>query len=251
MSKQTGLGDNLLVSGYDISGDTQSIGNLSTPIATIDLTGIDKSAFERGFGIANAAGEFVAFFNKAADAAHEVLKTLPRANGHLMYLRGTGYGNSAFAAVGKRLDYAGSRGDDGSFTFNVSFNSDGFVGDWGWQLTDGIEVLTAAGDLTGVNLGGGGSKAFGWQAHLQVFSFTGTSATVKLQTSSDDGAVDTYADLTGGSFTTVTGRTWERLQSSSETATVEQYVRVSVAGTFSNLAFAVVFNRNNATRAVS
>jgi hypothetical protein len=32
---------------------------------------------------------------------------------------------------------------------------------------------------------------------------------------------------------------------------VERYVRVNVAGTFTNLAFAVVFNRNHATRAVS
>jgi hypothetical protein len=137
VSKQTGLGDNLLVSGYDISGDTQSIGSLSTPIATIDLTGIDKEAMERGFGIADAQGEFTSFFNDADDAEHEVLKTLPRTNGHLMYLRGTGPGRSAFAVQGKRIDYAGTRGDDGSFTFNVSFNSDGFVADWGYQLTDG------------------------------------------------------------------------------------------------------------------
>lgn len=250
MAKQTGLGDRLLASGYDISGDTQSIGNLSTPIATIEQTGIDKYAMERNFGLSDAQGEFTAFFNDADDAAHEVLSSLPRSNGHLMYLRGAAAGNAAFAVVGKRIDYAGSRGDDGSLTFGVNFQSDGFVADWGTQLTDGPETITAAGNTTGVDMGTG-STAFGWQAHLQVMAFTGTSATIKLQTSSDDGGTDTYADLTGGSFATVTGRTWERIQSSSDTATVEEFVRVNVAGTFSSLTFAVVFNRNKAARAVA
>lgn len=250
MSKQTGLGDRLLVSGYDISGDTQSIGNLSTPVATLDQTAIDKSAHERNFGLSSAEGEFTTFFNDATDAQHAALKSLPRTNGHLMYLRGAAAGNAGWAAVGKRLDYAGTRGDDGALTFSVGFNSDGFVADWGVQLTDGVETVTAAGDLAGVDLGTG-STAFGWQAHLEVTAFTGTSATIKLQTSSDDGAVDTYADLTDGTFATVTGRTWERLASSSDTATVEEFVRVNVAGTFTSLSFAVVFNRNNATRSVS
>ncbi len=250
MAKQTGLGDRLLTSGYDISGDTQSIGSLSTPIATIDQTGIDKSAHERNFGIAEAQGEFVAFFNDADDAAHEALKTLPRADGHLMYLRGTSAGGSAFAATGKRISYDGSRGDDGSFTLSVGFQSSGFTADWGTQLTSGPVTVTGAGSLGGVSLGTG-STAFGWQAHLQVIAFTGTSATIKLQTSSDDAVGDPYADLTDGAFTTVTAPTWERLQSSSETATVEEFVRVNVAGTFSSLTFAVVFNRNRATRAVS
>lgn len=251
MSKQTGLGDQLYVAGYDIAGDVQSISSLSTPIATIELTGINKSAYERGYGIADASGEFVSFFNKADDAQHEVLSALPRSNGHIMYCRGAVQGNAAVGAVGKRTDYAGTRGDDGSLTFSVPFSGDGSVLDWCTQLTDGKVTVTGAGNQDGVDLGGGGSKSFGWQAYLQVFSFTGTSATVKLQTSSDDGAVDTYADLTGGAFATVTARTAERLVSSSATATVEQWVRVNVAGTFSSLAFAVIFNRNNAARYVS
>jgi hypothetical protein len=248
VAKQTGLGDRLLVSGYDISGDTQSIGNLSTPIATLEQTGIDKFAIERNFGIAEAQGEFTSFFNDADDAEHEVLKTLPRSNGHLMYLRGVGYGRSGFASVGKRIQYDGNRGDDGSLTFSVGFQSDGFVADWGVQLTDGIQTLTTAGNTDGVPVP---AASFGWQAHLQVLAFTGTSATIKLQTSSDDGDTDPYADLAGGSFATVTGRTWERLASSSDTATVEDYVRLNVAGTFSSLTFAVVFNVNQAARHVS
>jgi hypothetical protein len=248
VAKQTGLGDLLLVSGYDISGDTQQIGGLSTPIATLEMTGINKFAHERQHGLASAQGEFVTFFNDADNAEHEVLSTLPRSNGHLMYLRGSARGGSGFASVGKRIDYAGSRGDDGSLTFSVTFNSDGFVADWGQQLTAGLETITAAGNTAGVQVG---AASFGWQAHLEVTAFTGTSATVKLQSSSDDGATDAYADVAGGAFTTVTGATWERLASSSDTAAVEEYVRLNVAGTFSSLTFAVVFNRNAAPRSVA
>lgn len=249
MSKQTGLGDQLFVSGYDIGGDIQSIGNLATPVATIDLTGITKSAHERGFGLADSAGEFVSFFNDADDAAHEVLSNLPRANSHIMYLRGAGQGRQSFAMIGKRTDYAGSRGDDGSLTFNVAAAGDGSVGEWCVQLTDGKITHTAADAEPGVDLGAG-APAFGWQAYLQVFAFTGTSATISLETSADDGVGDPYAALTDGTFTTVTGRTVERLESSSATAAVERYVRVVTTGTFSSLVFAVVFNRNNATRYV-
>ena len=250
MTKQTGLGDQLFVDGYDIAGDVQSIGNLSTPIAALEMTGINKYAMERQYGIADAAGEFTSFFNDADDAAHEALSTLPRADGHLMYLRGEGAGRPAIGAVGKRIDYAGTRGDDGSLTFGIQFQGNGSVLDWGVQLTEGREVYASAANGDGVDLGTG-SKAFGWQAYVQVFSIGSGSADVALQSSSDDGAVDTYATLTGGSFTTVSGRTVQRLASSSDTATVERYVRVAVSGTFTDLDFCVIFNRNNGPRYVS
>jgi hypothetical protein len=84
-----------------------------------------------------------------------------------------------------------------------------------------------------------------------VFSIGSGTATIKIQESSDDGAGDAFADITGGSFTAVTGRTAERIASSSATLTVERYVRVVTTGVFTNLVFAVGFNRNLAARAVS
>jgi hypothetical protein len=41
MAKQTGLGDQLYVDGYDIAGDIQAIGSISTPIAALEMTGIN------------------------------------------------------------------------------------------------------------------------------------------------------------------------------------------------------------------
>lgn len=246
MAKQTGLGDQLFVDGVDIAGDTQSIGGLTTPVTTLEMTGINKEAFERAYGKREATAEFTAFFNDAPGGTHATLSSLPRSNGQVMYLRGAGQGRAAFAMVGKRVDYAATRGDDGSLTFGVNAQSDGYGGDWCVQLTDGKQTDAAATVSAGVDLGA--SASFGWQAYLQVFSIGSGTATVSIESSSDDGAVDTYADL--ATFAAVTGKTTERLQSVSATATVERYVRVVTEGTFTDLVFAVIFNQNQGLRAI-
>lgn len=251
MSKQSGLGDQLFIAGYDIGGDISSIGSLATPRATLPSTGITKYANERLFGKRDGSAEFVTYFNDdtVADSAHTALKGLPYTDIHLMYLRGTTIGNQSVGMVAKQVDYAPTRGDDGSLTFAVSALSNSYGLDWCTQLTAGKRTDTVATNGTGVDFGTG-SKSFGFQAYLQVFAFTGTSATIKIQESSDNGAGDAWADVTGGGFTAVTGRTAERIQSSSATLTVERYLRVVTTGTFSNLVFAVGVNRNDATRAI-
>jgi hypothetical protein len=249
MAKETGLGDQLFIGGYDIGADVSTIGSLSTPRETLPATGITKYAHERMFGKRDAMAEFVTYFNKATDQQHLALRGLPRTDTQLMYLHGTTLGNDSFSMTGKQIDYNPTRGDDGSLTFAVSAVGNAFGGDWGKQLTAGKRTDTAATNGTGVDLGTG-SLSFGFQAYLQVFSFTGTSVTVKLQESSDNGVGDAWADISGGTFTAATGRTFERIQSVSDTLTVERYVRAVTTGTFSSAVFAVSINRNDALRAI-
>lgn len=86
----------------------------------------------------------------------------------------------------------------------------------------------------------------GAQAYLQVFSFTGTDATVKLQHSRDNGATDAFADITGGAFTQITsGPTYGRIAIAAGTE-IKRYVRaVTVTtGGFTSLVFAVAVNVN-------
>lgn len=248
MAKQSGLGDQLFIGGYDIGGDTSAIGSLSTPRATLPATGITKSAMERMFGERDGSAEFTTFFNDAANAEHAALSTLPTADVHLMYLRGSGIGSPAIGMVGKQIDYNPTRGDDGTFTFGVSAQANAYGLDWCDQLTAGKITHASAASTTGLDMGAAG--AFGWQAYLQVFSIGSGTATVTIEESSDDGAVDTYAAITGGAFTAVTGRTVERLQSASDTAATEQFLRVTTSGTFTNLVFAVAINVNLAARAI-
>lgn len=396
MTKQGGLGDNLYVAGYNLSGDINSLGRIGGGPATLEVTGIDKSAFERIGGVRDGGIEFVSYFNKAVDRAHLLLNDLPSTDVNLTYCRGTSLGSPGACLVAKQINYDGTRAADGAFTFAVNAQANGFGIEWGRQLTAGIETQTSL--ITGANStfeggigtwvlnlnstiaatsaqahGGTGalavtttntsnasakhttngvdgfaatpgrdylvqgwgrsatvsrslintinwytsggvfittssgsgttsstsawsvlknrytapataafgqvncqvftpagagevhyfdditvtampasvdftaSTAFGLQAYLQVTAFTGTDATIRIQESSDDGVADTYANVTSGSFTSVTtGPSTQRLITSA-TQTVERYLRVVVdtTGGFSNLNFNLVVIKND------
>ena len=47
MSKQSGLGDQAFVHGYDLSGDVASLSRIAGGQGLGDLTGINSSAYER------------------------------------------------------------------------------------------------------------------------------------------------------------------------------------------------------------
>ena len=237
MAKQSGLGDRLLVAGYNLSGDIGSLGRIGGGPAPLEVTGIDKSAFERIGGLRDGAIEYSAWFNPSSSRAHERLSALPTSDQVVTYLRGTTLGNAGACLVGKQIDYAPSRGDDGSLTIAVSALANGYGLEWGTQLTAGVRADTSATNGDSVDFGAAGSH--GLQAYLHVTAFTGTSVTVKLQQSSDDGDSDSWADVTGGSFSAATGVTSQRIATTSGLA-VERYLRVATTGTFSAASFSVV-----------
>ncbi|MGR6923088.1 hypothetical protein ACU635_53290 [[Actinomadura] parvosata] len=239
--KQSGLGDRLLVAGFDLSGDINSLGKVGGGHAPIEVTGIDKSAMERIGGLRDGAIEFTAYFNPSTDRAHERFSALPTSDQVVTYLRGTTLGNAAACMVAKQINYDGSRGDSGEFTFDVQAQANGYGLEWGTQLTAGVRTDTAATD--GDSFDFGAATSFGLQAWLHVTAFTGTSVTVKLQESSDDGDADSWTDVTGGGFTPATGVTSQRIATARDQA-VEQYLRVVTTGTFSTASFLVVVVKN-------
>lgn len=238
MAKQSGLGDNLYVAGVNVSGDISALGRVGGGPAALESTGIDKYGYERLGGLRDGAIEFTSFFNPAVGAAHPTFGALPRTDVGVIYCRGTTLGNPGAACVAKQANYDGSRGNDGSFTFSVSALSNGYGIEWGKLLTAGQRTDTTATNGTGVDFGAAGS--FGLQAHLQVFAFTGTSVTIKLQQSSDNGGGDAFSDVTGGGFTLVTTAPGTQRIETARGQAVERYLRVVTTGTFSNLVFAVV-----------
>jgi hypothetical protein len=243
VAKQSGLGDNFYLGGYDLSGDTASLGEVGGGVALIDVTGIDKSAYERIGGLRDGRIEWVSHFNPATDKQHDVLSTLPTTDRQLMYFRGTTLGNPAACLIAKQLNYDPTRDNDGKMTIAVRAEANGFGLEWGKSMTAGIRTDGSATNGTSVDFGTG-STNFGAQFYLQVFAFTGTSVTVKIQESSDNGAGDAWTDVTGGTFTAATGITTERIQTA-RGQTVERYLRAVTTGTFSNAQFAVVAVRND------
>ena len=240
MPKQSGLGDQLYVAGFDLSGDIGSIASIGGGNKPLETTGIDKSGYERLGGERDGQLEFSAFFNPDPAQAHPVLSALPTADVIISYFRGTTLGNGAASLVGKQIGYDGSRNEDGSLTFKVAAQANGFGLEWGRMLTAGKRTDSAPTNGTGVDLVAV-STSFGWQSYLHVFAFAGTSVTVTLQDSADD---ISYANLAGGAFTAATGVTSQRLGGAGG-ATVRRYLRAITSGTFSNAVFAVTFIRND------
>lgn len=253
MSKQSGLGDALWIGGYDLSGDIQQLNEIQGGAAPIDVTGINKSAMERILGLRDGKIDATTFFNPTngigqLKSVHERLSLLPTTDQIVTYGRGTTLGNPAACEVAKELNYDLKRAADGEVTFDSSNPANGYGLEWCMQLTAGQRTDTTATNGTGVDFGigssGTGPSVFGAQFWLHVFAFTGTSVTVKIQESSDNGVGDAWADVTGGAFTAATGITSQRLETA-RGQTVERYLRAVTTGTFTNAVFGVVANRND------
>lgn len=245
MTKSSGLGMTVLVDGYNISGDHQSFVLRGGP-AVIETTGVDKFAYERIGGRRDGAADLVTYFNpdtvaggQAADREHLVYRSLPLNDRMLTIIHPLG---EAWNLIGKQGNYDPTVGADGAITCAVNAQANGYGLEVAKVLTNG-GVLTqgAAGNVTSVDFGAGAN--FGLQAHLQILAFTGTSVVVKLQQSSDNGAGDAFADVTGGAFASASARGTQRIQTARNQA-VERYLRVVTTGTFTNLVFAVTAEVN-------
>jgi hypothetical protein len=122
MAKQTGLGWTT-ASVDDASGTPQAIKNdfndlkISTPMAVIDVTGIDKFAYERLLGLADASITFDGTFNPAANMSHAVFSSVSstRVNRTTTLV----IGGATLACELLYTDYALTRATGGAFTFQA------------------------------------------------------------------------------------------------------------------------------------
>lgn len=236
MAKQSGLGDHLLVGSYDLSGDIGSIQSCGGGQTPLDVTDITQSGYGRLGGLRTGHITFSSWFDKAAGASHPRLSTLPTTDVNVTYCRGYTRGNAAASIVAKQIGYDGTRGQDGSLSFAVDCQSNGYGLAWGQQMSNGLQVATVAGNNTSVDFTA--ASAFGAVAFLHVTAFTGTSAFIGLDHSSDNGAVDPFAALDSGSLEfAVSGITSARQTTSLITTSVKRYVRLYVSGTFSSVSF--------------
>lgn len=240
MAKSSGLGAGLAVGTALLSNDVGSF-SVASPHNVFDVTGIDTSARETKTTVRDGMINFAPFFNDAAGRAHPVLSALPTTDVLTTAFIGSSIGGAAASLQGKQLNYDGTRPADGSITFATATAGNGFGLEWGRMATAGVVTSTGAEDLASYDWGA--ASSFGLQAYLHVFAFTGTSVTITIEESSDDGVGDSFAAVTGGAFTAVTGATTERIATSGS-QTVEQYLQLALTGTYSSVQFLVVINRN-------
>ena len=240
MAKKTGLAQKFFHGVYDLSGDIGAISSWSTPVATLDVTGIDKSATERLQGLVTGSLSFNSFFNDAAAQAHVALRA-PTSGAPITWAFGSTVGDVAGMLQGEGIDYAPSRGMDGGLVFDVTMDTYTTLPGWGVMLTPGLKTDTSA--ANGATLDQSAQTTAGAEAILHVTSFTGSNFTATVQDSANGSSWGTLK-----AFTQVTDVGSERVTVS---GTVERYVRVISTGTFNPVSFAVSFRRGEATDLVT
>lgn len=239
--KINGLGCQLWVSGYDLGDDIRDVA-IASPMTPIDVTPITKSAMARIGGRRDGRMAVTAFANVDAAQAHARFSPLATTDGLMSFAIGSTAGMPAAHLYGKQINYDPTRAAAGELTFAVEQQANGFGLEWGTQLTAGKRTDTTATTGASVDLGSASPGAFGAQFYLHVFAFTGTSVTVTIEESSDNGVGDAWAAVVGGGFTAATGITFQRIATGA--INVERYLRVVTTGTFSNAVFSVSGTRN-------
>lgn len=132
MAKETGLGwttlslDDASASLRDIKNDVTNL-DFSTPYGSQEVTGVDKSAYERLALLADFSGTLNGVFNPAANRAHAVL------SGDLRVVRTLSLVISTKSLSNEVLigEYALTRAAGGEFTWQAPFSlADGTVPTW-------------------------------------------------------------------------------------------------------------------------
>lgn len=250
MAKTSGLGMRFAIDGYDIAGDVQSLTCRGGP-AVWDATAIDNLAFARQGLLRDGAVSAVTYVNPGEldyatplvdTGSHYSLRAMPLTDRIITcWMTQT---SDAFSMIGKQGNYDPVRNADGSMTASVNATSNGYGLEWGDQLTAGKVSVSGAGAQTSVDFTA--ATAFGAQAYLQVPHFDGTDATVAIQSSSDNGAGDAWANVSGLVFDEITTGPQAQRKETARTASIERYLRVNVSttGGFTELVFIVVVTKN-------
>jgi hypothetical protein len=232
------MGDQFFVDGADLSGDTATLGNIGSPQGVLQVPGINATGMERIYSHHDGIMEFTTYFNDAAGQEHLTLRGKGDGSDRIAsYFRGATIGNISAHLVAKQINYDPNRGADGSLISTTQCLGNLYGLDWGRMLTAGKRTDTTA--TNGTSLDNLAASATGFAAYCHVTSVTGTSVTVKIQESSNDGAGDAFADII--TFTAVLGAAtgFQRSALATLTTAVERYLRVVTTGTFSEAKFAV------------
>lgn len=238
MAKTSGLGARLFVGGYDLSGDISAVDTIAGSIGLLDVTDITQLAHSRIGGPRDGSMSFTSFFDPAN--AHPVLSALPRGDVQMQFWApplAMGTARTVACLNAKQVNYDPTRANDGALTNKTEGQGNGFGLEWCMPLTAGLRTDTTA--THGPDLDCGALTAFGGQAYLQVTGFAGTSVTVTVEHSADN---STWSTLL--SFAAVTAAPNGQRAAVASTATVNRYLRVSTAGTFTSASFAVALARN-------
>lgn len=241
MTVSSGVGGRGFLDEYNLSDNVTSIARLEASSDQLVKTVLSDEAQRRLPGRNQGFLQLMSNFDDATGKSHDALTDFPAssANRILTYLHRATRGAVGISIYGLQQQLAYVVSENGDLNLNASLVGNGFGLEMGHTLTAGLETSTGAESLAGVDDGAGAATDFGLQAYLHVTAFTGTSVDISIEDSDDNGSGDAYAAVPGAAFTTVTGPTFERIQTS-RTTNVKEWLRVDLSGTYTNLALVVV-----------
>jgi len=245
--KQHGLGQRFYIDGVDLSGDTGSASRIGGGLAVVlPVPGINGEAQERIGGGRDGSLVWQSWFNPAVGAAHKTLSTLPNGDRQAAWVHRPVVGGKSALIIGKQIDYAGNREANANFPIAIEMQGNGFGLEWTDNLTAGSAAFGGAASGTAYDYGAViGTTAFGLQAYLQVFApFTGTSVTVAVQHSDDNGGGDPYTNVTGAVFTAVSAAPGSQRIQTTRNQSVKRWLRINLTGAFTAANVAVWVCKN-------
>ena len=135
MAKESGLGMSVAID--DSGGTARTISNditsldWATPREVSDITGMDKSAFERLLLLADFTVSNSGVFNDASNMSHDVFKTRTTARTVDIRIGGNSSSNPKLAMEMVIANYNIARDSAGTLTWTATLNlSDGTVPAW-------------------------------------------------------------------------------------------------------------------------
>jgi hypothetical protein len=236
MAKKSGLGQQIFVNGYDLSGDIAAIDNAGSPRELLDITALNASAHERVMGLSDGNIGVSSWFNDATEQEHAAFSGLPTTDRIVMWAFGATRGDVAACLVAKQINYDGSRGTDGSLSFTIDTQANGVPLEWGNTLTTGKETHSSA--TTSTSRDDGATTGYGLVGILSVTDVDSGTVTVNIQQSADN---VTFANILG--FVAVSAAAAPTAQRLTLSGAILRYLRVSTTGTFSNCDFCMVTRR--------
>ena len=237
MAKKSGLGQQIFVNGYDLSGDVATIDNAGSPRNLLEITAVNASGIERLVGLSDGNLSVSSWFNDATEQEHAAFSGLVTTDRILTWAFGATRGDVAACLVAKQLNYDGSRGSDGSLSFTIDTQAaSGEPLEWGNTLTTGKETHSSAAVSTSRD--DGATTGYGLVGILSVTDVDSGTATVHIQQSADN---VTFATIL--SFVAVSAAAAPSAQRLTLSGAILRYLRVSTTGTFSNCDFCMVTRR--------
>jgi hypothetical protein len=256
MAKRSGLGARLFWNGINISGDVSAVDTIASPRATQDRTGIDKSAYERGYLKADGRIGFSSFFNDgdaanraaAAGSSFHELSRMVATDVVLAFSVGASLGDACAMLVAQQAKLDVSRPGDGSLAMAAEGQaSAGHPLEWGEMITPGQITHASADSSTGLVTAQTTDGGVGYLFYEERDSGTPTFVIEDSAdtTDGDDGTWGTLLTFTG------TGGASSFGERKTVTGTIEKGLRATTTGTFVNADFAMAFRRGTAEDDVS